>query len=141
VEALIDRMRAENTTQRRAEHSRLEPLSVLDVNWLATAAVWPPWNTVEGPQARSDDPQDYYVDRFTAGLTPTEADRMRAIELLFPHLESFVRAGPAPGRSSLRDLSQAVLRARRALDCALPISYRPEMWTQDGAGGLWRKAR
>jgi hypothetical protein len=133
-------MRAENTEQRRAGHYRLEPLSVAEAHQLATAAVWPAWNAVEGPQQRSDDPQDHYFDRFTAGLTVEEAARMRAIERLFEQFQSFVKAGPAPGPGSLRALAQAASQARPTVTCDLPIRYRSEMWVDDGTG-RWRKQR
>jgi len=137
---LIDRIRAENTEQRRASHNSLERLSVPEAHQLATAAVWPAWNVVEGWRHRSDDPGDYYLDRFTAGLTPEEASRMRAIEVLFGHLQVFVASPPPPGGDRVRALAQAVSMARPELAGHLPIRYRAEMWVSDGAG-LWRKAR
>jgi len=140
VDALIDRMRAVNTDQRRAGHHNLQPLTVSEAHQLATAAVWPAWNAVEGPQRRSDDPEDRYFDRFTSGLTIDEAARMTAIEVLYRQLQAFANAGPAPGRVSLRALAQAVSGARPMLRCDLPIRYRPEMWVADGAG-VWRKRR
>ncbi len=140
IDLLIERMRAENTQQRRASHNQPIPLDVAEVHRLATAAVWPAWNAVEGPQRRSDDPRDDYFDRFTVGLTPDETARMRAIELLFRDFERFVSTGPAPGADSLRGLAEAVSRARPVVWCDLPIRYRAEMWVQD-AGGFWRKRR
>jgi hypothetical protein len=140
LETLIDRMRAENTDQKRAGHHQLQPLDVSEAHLLATAAVWPPWNAVEGPQRRSDDPQDRYYDRFTSGLTAEEVARMRQIETLFGRFQSFVNAGPAPGADSLRALAQAASMARPILSSCLPIRYRQDMWVSDG-GGLWRKSR
>jgi hypothetical protein len=140
VDALIERMRAENTGQKRASHYNLRPLDVSEAHQLATAAVWPAWNAIEGPQRRSDDPQDRYFDRFTSGLTADEAARMRAIEALFGPLRALVNAGPAPGPRSLRAFAQAASGARSTLCCDLPLRFRPEMWVDDGAG-LWRKRR
>ncbi len=140
LDALIDRMRAENTEQRRAGHHLLPPLDVAEAHQLATAAVWPAWNAVEGPQRRSDDPQNRYFDRFTFGLTAEEGARMRVIETLFGQFQMFVGAGPAPGPGSLRTLAQAASTARPVVGCDLPIRYRPDMWVQDGPG-LWRKRR
>jgi len=140
ADSLIDRMRAENTGQRRAGHNTLQPLTVSEAHQLATAAVWPPWNTVEGPARRSDDPGDTYFDRFTSGLTAEESARMLTIERLFRQLNSFIQSGPVPSAGSLAQLTQSVLAARPALACDRPIAYRPEMWVQD-AGGLWRKRR
>lgn len=140
LEALIDRMRAENKDQKRAGHHQLQPLDVSEAHQLATVAVWPPWNAVEGPQRRSDDPEDRYYDRFTSGLTPEEVARMRQIEALFGRFQSFVSVGPAPGPDSLRALAQAATMARPIIARCLPIRYRQDMWVKDG-GGLWRKSR
>ena len=140
LETLIDRMRAENTDRQRAGHNRLEPLSVAEAHRLATAAVWPAWNAVEGPRRRSDDPQDHYFDRFTFGLTPQETLRMTVIESLFADFQAFANSGRAPGAAGLRALTRAVSAARSVVWCDLPIRYRPEMWVDEG-GGLWRKRR
>lgn len=140
LDELVDRMRAENTGQRRAGHHNSRPLDIAEVNQLATAATWPAWNIVEGPNARSDDPGDRYLDRFNTGLRAEEATRMRAIEELFHQFQAFLDAGPAPGPASLRGLAQAASVARPNVRCDLPIRYRPEMWVQDGIG-LWRKRR
>jgi hypothetical protein len=116
---LIDRIRAENTSQRRAGHHHLQPLTVAEAHQLGTAAVWPAWNAVEGPQRRSDDPQDRYFDRFTAGLTAPEAARMRAIEVLFGHLQTFANARPCPGPAgSPRSRSSGI-------DCPICCRLRP----------------
>ena len=140
LDALIDRTRAENTVQRRAAHHDLQPLDVVEAHRLATLAVWPAWNAVEGPTRRSDDPHDSYFDRFTSGLTPEEDARMRGIERLFSHFQLFVNVGPVPGPPSLRALAQAASLARPIVGSGLPIRYRPEMWVEDG-DGLWRKRR
>ena len=140
LESLLDRMRAENTGQRRARHHPpLDELSVAEAHMLATAAVWPAWNAVEGPARRSDDPRDAYFDRFTAGLTAAEAVRMRTVEWLFLDLQLFGGAGPAPGPESLRALTDAISMARPLLACDGPIRYRAEMWVEQN--GLWRKRR
>jgi hypothetical protein len=140
IDALIDRIRAENTSQKRAGHFQLRPLDVAEVHQLNTVAVWPVWNAVEGPRQRSDDPQDRYFDRFTSGLTAEEAARMRAVESLFEKFQTFVNSGASPGPASLRDLSQVASAARPIVCCDLPIRYRPEMWVDCG-GGVWRKRR
>jgi hypothetical protein len=142
IDDLIDRIRAANTDQRRAAHNRLRPLEVADANRLAVAATWPAWNTVEGPrrESRSDDPGDAWLDRFTAGLTPIELARMKAVEALFPRLQEFIAAGPAPGAATLRNFAQTLSAARPNLSCDGPIRYRPEMWVQEH-NGLWRKRR
>jgi hypothetical protein len=140
LDGLIERIRAENTDQRRASHSQLRPLDVAEANQLATAAVWPAWNAVEGPQRRSDDPSDHYFDRFTSGLASEEIARMRAIQVLFGQLQAFVNSGTTPGPVSLRFLAQAASAARPTVYTDNPIRYRPEMWVDDGFG-LWRKRR
>src|SRR4051812_30541135 len=63
---LIARMRAENTRQERAKDNYLQPLDSWEILELQTAAVWPAWNTVQGPNAdsRDDDPGEHQVDRF-----------------------------------------------------------------------------
>ena len=140
VDALIERMRVENSGQKRAGHNQLLPLEVPEAHQLATTAVWPAWNSVEGPKRRSDDPRDHYFDRFTSGLTAEEAVRMRVIDTLFVHLQTFASDGTVPGPERLRALTQAASGARPALCCDLPIRFRPEMWVDDGTG-LWRKRR
>jgi|SRR5579864_4872179 len=139
VDELIDRIRAENTDQERAGHHRLLPLRDHEADDLRRAAVWPAWNTVEGPQQRSDDPGDWYIDRFTAGLPALEAARMRAIEILFGQLQAFIRA--APGSAGLRALAQAASRARTGVSCDEPIRFRPQMWVFDEDTSRWHKAR
>ncbi len=140
AETLIERMRADNDRQRRTRHYQLRPLDVVEVNQLQTAAVWPAWNTVEGPRRRSDDPQDHYFDRFTSGLTAEEARRMTLIEMLYHQFQAFTNTGPPPGPADLRALTQAVSAVRPLLACDGPIRYRPEMWVEVG-NGLWRKRR
>ena len=140
LDTLVDRMRAENTTQRRPGHHDLRGLDVAEAHRLSTVAVWPAWDIVEGPRLRSDDPRDRYFDRFTSGLTAEEAARMRAIEALFHAFEAFVGAGPAPGPASLSALAMAASTARSALPSNSPIRYRAEMWVDEGEG-VWRKRR
>lgn len=140
LDDLIDRMRAENTSQRRAGHHELRPLDVAEAHRLASAAVWPAWNAVEGPQRRIDDPQDRYFDRFTSGLTLQEAARMKSVEALFHDCQTFINAGPVSGPGNLRALADAASRARLILSVDSPIRYRTELWVDEG-GGRWRKRR
>lgn len=140
LDDLIDRMRAENTSQRRASHHELRPLDVAEAHRLATAAVWPAWNAVEGPQRRIDDPQDRYFDRFTSGLTLHEATRMKSLEALFGDFQIFINAGPTPASGSLRALGDATSRVRSIVSCDLPIRYRAGLWVDEG-GDRWRKRR
>lgn len=140
LDDLLDRMRAENTAQRRAGHREWRPLDVAEAHRLATAAVWPAWNTVEGPRRRIDDPQDRYFDRFTSGLTPQESARMKSVEALFGAFQAFINAGPAPGSASLRALADATSAHRSIVSCDRPIRYRAELWVDEG-NGRWRKRR
>jgi hypothetical protein len=137
LDALIEKIRVENIDQRRTSHYHLQPLTSSEWQQLTTPVVWPPWNTVEGPQRRSDDPHDSF-DRFTVGLTAEESARMRAVETLFHDFQRFVDM--VPGAASLRALIQAVGIARHSVCCDLPIPFRPEMWIED-SGCLWRKRR
>lgn len=139
LDELIDRIRAENTTQRRAGHNPLRPLDVADANQLAAAAVWPAWDVVEGPSARSDDARDQSLDLFTAGLTTSEVEQMKGIERLFRAFTSFSMAGPASGASSLSALIQAMTTERPTVSRDVPIRFRVEMWSRDGSA--WRKGR
>lgn len=142
IETIIDRMRALNTTQRRAGHHHLPPLDDGDVLKLQEYAVWPSWNAVEGPKKenRTDDPAGSDLDRFTCGLTPQESVRMRAIETLFRQLQLFIASGTNPDPASLRALANASSIARSTLQGAPSIRYRTDMWLQDGPG-KWRKCR
>jgi len=140
VDQLVDRMRVQNTTQRRAGHNPLRALDDGEVLLLQSAAVWPAWNVVQGPDRRSDDPHDRYLDRFTNGLTAEEARRMRAVEMLFEQLQRFLDSGMAPGPAGLRGLAVAASVARAGIGRATPIPYRADMWVTDRAG-LWRKNR
>lgn len=139
LDELVDRIRAENVTQRRAEHNPLKPLDVVEANQLAAAAVWPAWDVVEGPSARSDDTRDESLDRFTAGLTNNELGQMRGIDRLFTAFSTFVKAGLGPGATSTKALSQAMATERPAVARDLPIRFRTEMWIKDGLA--WRKRR
>lgn len=139
VDQLVDRIRAENESQRRAGHHPLRKLDVAEAHQLATAAVWPVWNTIEGPAHRSDDPGNDFIDRHTRGLQPEEAFRMRVVEQLYREFQVFVRSGPTPTAMTLRMFMGAMTTARPALAGAQPIRFRNEMWIQDN--GRWRKRR
>lgn len=137
-EELVSRMRADNTSQSRAGHSRLTPLSEIECVELQRAAVWPAWDVVEGPASRSDEPAPGQLDRFTRGLPAGAGARMAAIEVLFNHFRQFLDGGAGP--VELRRLSQSCAAGRLVLGGLAPIPYRDEMWVPDGAGG-WRKSR
>jgi len=138
VDALVDRIRAENTTQRRAGHNNLQPLTVVEADQLASVAAWPAWDVVEGPTPRSDDPGDQ-LDRFTVGLLPAEIAQMKALEHLFSAFKQFANAGPGSGASGLSTLSHELAIERSNVARELPIRLRAEMWVEDGT--KWRKNR
>lgn len=139
LDEYISRMRANEPGHKRAGNNPLLALDVPEVNELATLAVWPAWNAVEGPKNRTDDPKDRYFDRFTFGLTAEEAARMQAIEKLFEQLRMF--AGELePGPESLRRLADTASIFRPHLLCDLPIPFRAEMWVQE-KDGTWHKRR
>jgi hypothetical protein len=108
---------------------------------LATLAVWPPWNIVEGPatRLRADDPGDDFIDRYTHGLTMPEHTRMRALEALGRQFDTFRAAGDNPNEFALRAFGVALRNARPPLACENPIGFRPVMWDQ--AHGRWSKRR
>ena len=138
---------------RRAGHHPVQPLGTADASALATAAVWPVWNVVGGPNGknRSDDPNrnqkippERRFDRFQAGLTPPEEERMKVVEMLNARFLAFTDLGPEPGPDALRRLGDDLLAARRfsgnnLVGCTEPIPFREEMWVQDSGTGLWRK--
>jgi hypothetical protein len=140
LDQLVDRMRVENTSQRRSGQHELRPLDVAEAHRLATAAVWPAWNVVEGPQNRIDDPRDRYFDRFTSGLALEEQTRMKSIETLYRDFQNFIKVGPAPSGVNLRVLADAISRVRSILASDQPIRYRAELWVDEG-NGRWRKRR
>ncbi len=137
LDSLIDRMRAENRDQRRAAHNFLRPLDIAEVLQLTTAAVWPAWNTVEGPSRRNDDPGDEF-DNFSCGLTQEELSRMKAAQHLFQSMRIFL-AGNL-GTRGLRPLSDAIMTLRSALWSDDPIRYKESMWFKEPSG-FWRKRR
>jgi len=144
LDSLIDRLRAESDKKRDGPN-KLAKLEVHEINYLHAAAVWPAWNTVIGPANRSDDPKDhydskdYYMDRFTAGLTAEEAARVPMIDRLFREMKTFVNCGQ-PSSGNLTAFGQAASAARSVLNCDSPIPYRADMWVAD-VGGKWRKRR
>jgi hypothetical protein len=117
---------------------RRNQMSVPDADLLATAAVWPAWNIVEGPANRTDDPADHYIDRFTHGLTRLEYARMLEAESFNDVLGTF-NANPMKNGPVLGALANRINHARQRLACDAPIPFRPDMWVQDGA--TWRKRR
>jgi len=127
--------------EQRLNCIRTGALDVAQCNELATLAVWPPWNIVEGPHTRlrTDDPGDYLIDRYTHGLTVQEQTRMRAIETLDAQFETFVATIGNRRETALRAIAEALRAARQSLACATPIYIRARMWDEDH--GRWSKRR
>lgn len=122
------------------EQTRRGQLTVVDCTTMEESAVWAPWNIVDGPNRRSDDPGDSYVDRFTFGITPEEFSRMAVIERLYLTFEQFSRVAQ-PDEAEFRMLVDSVSVARMSLGFVeRPIPFRPEMWERE-ADGRWHKRR
>lgn len=121
--------------------TRRGDLSVPDGERLKTAAAWPAWNIVEGPDARfrGDNPRDGELDRFTHGLTALELARVRAVESLYPRLLAFANAANHLSPADARALGDWAVITRQSVQWEQPIGFRNDMWEQ--AGGLWRKRR
>jgi len=162
VDDKLDRMRLANReyleaiNRKRAAHSKLEPLDTPDADALTKAAIWPAWNIVEGPGNRSDDPKDKgkdegkrcdplrAFDKFTVGLTPAEANRLKAAGELFERFLVFVSAGSEADPDSLQMLASDIVLIRRLsgndlVGCTEPIPFREGMWLKDEKTGEWRK--
>lgn len=121
---------------------RTGDLNVPESNMLIEKVVWPPWNIVEGPnpRARSDDPGDNAMDRFTHGLTSDELARMNEIERVHRDLASFGRESMRTSPGALIKLSNAINTARPTFNCSNPIPFHKDMWEED-SNGLWKKRR
>lgn len=113
-------------------------LEVHEGESLGTIAAWPPWNVVEGPKNRSDNPGDG-LDRYREGLTPLEIARWGTIERIY---ERFVVFGSVekPSPPALDALAGAMRLARMTLACDFPVPFRASMWVKE-ADGRWRKRR
>jgi len=138
LEGLLDRLRMENTTQRRTATAQRARLSVPELNEMQEAVAWPGWDLVEGPKNRTDGPAPLQPDWFRFGLTVEERGRMRALRALAPVLEQFAAAGARPGAGELSRFGQAMRWARRELGGLAAIRFRKEMW-EEVRPGLWRK--
>jgi hypothetical protein len=117
-----------------------DTLTAWECESLASAAVWPAWNIVEGPKSRSDDPGNTYIDRFTAGLTPDESVRMRGVERFYLSISTYASLRVVTA-ADLSGIALAAASARAVLAGAdKPIPFRESMWER-GEDGRWRKQR
>lgn len=118
---------------------------------LETALGYPPWDIVEGPGKRSDDPKDT-LDEYTIGLSPAEANRHARLKGLYPAFGNFNRAASgvdAPSTEAFKALDNPMRQIERTLvDVKDYIPFRESMWeVSPGAGNQalipaaaeWRK--
>lgn len=134
----LNRMRISHSHQRRASHNEMRPIEIAEIDELRTAASWPVWNVVEGPNNRSDDPKDHDFERFSFGLTPVQSMRMRCVELMYAEMRIFVASGP--GVASSRRFGEAIRTARLMAGGDEPIRFSAEMWVME-SDGRWHKRR
>jgi hypothetical protein len=122
------------------ERLRHNEMSVVECNTYETIAVWAPWNIVDGPANRSDDPRDAYLDRFTFGVTRAEFARMDVLERLYNALQFFNNVAPPPPLN-LALLAETLNHTRREIGFVeLPIPFREGMWERQ-VDGRWAKRR
>lgn len=128
---------------------RNRSLSVSQMDELARCAVWQPWNIVEGPSDRTDDPCDtqqhtWQMDRFTHGLTSDELARMRVVESLYEELRQIISAVSVTG-NQVQAIGEAFLHRSGLKFISQPIAYRKTMWLSlNGSNpniGPFRKVR
>lgn len=148
--ALASRLSAENSSARNAAHTWMRilgyghedaknQLALMTAGQLTferymilnSAVSFPPWDIVEGPGKRSDDPGDSF-DEYTVGLTDGEWWRQKGLKTLDENLRSFLgAAGGAqmPGSGIFTMLqTQFGMVERNLADVKAPIKFRPGMW-------------
>ena len=141
---------AENSSARNAAHTWMRILGYLHEDakkllalmaagqlpfekWLTlnSDVAFPPWDIVEGPGKRSDDPGDSF-DEYTVGLTDGEWWRHKGLKTLNENLNAFNIAAAglqAPGSSIFTMLqTQFGMVERNLADVKAPIKFRPAMW-------------
>ena len=103
------------------------------LEWLVldAAVAFPPWDIVEGPGKRSDDPKDDF-DEYLVGLSDGEWWRHRRLKTLHDNLTSFnaSAAGTEAPASSLCTmlLTRFGMVERNLADVKEPIKFRLPMW-------------
>ena len=120
---------------------------------IETAMGYPPWDIVEGPGNRSDDPADGF-DEYSTGLSPAEENRHARLKALFPAFGIFngATAGvDAPDPRVFTALDNPMRTIERTLaDVKAYIPFREAMWeivpgpANQGlipAASTWRKKR
>lgn len=128
-------------------------VGVIEQQEIETAVAYPPWDIVEGPKNRADDPDDDF-DEFTAGLSPAERNRMGKLQSLFEGLKIFNQAASGVGDlqdrvfvTAANEMSQV---ERNLQECTRFIPFRPAMWQMVQPAGqpdplpaaaVWKKRR
>jgi hypothetical protein len=114
---------------------------------------WPPWDVIQGPRKRADDPAECF-DEYTIGLTPAELNRQRRLKSLWLKMASFNDATEGLvqiDRAQLVFLTNALtLMLANIENVQWPIFFRESMWEMVEVGGkkpdypgaaTWRKRR
>jgi hypothetical protein len=142
VQGILRRLRTGNTEKdpkltghRIASHATVAPLEIHERYEIERAVSWPPWNAVEGPRDRSDDPGDQ-LEVFRHGVTDRDGARMPAIENFARAMERFLQAGP--GVASLDVFNWDIRIARDTLQFEQPIEFKADMWVK-GDDGKWKR--
>jgi hypothetical protein len=120
---------------------------------IETAVAYPPWDIVEGPAKRSDDPEDDF-DEYSAGLSATEQNRHEKLQSLFHGLKVFNRASAAVGEIDdqvfVKVANDMFVVERNLQNAEQVIKFRQSMWQmieppgQDPplpAAATWKKRR
>jgi len=98
---------------------------------IETAVAYPPWDIVEGPRNRTDDPEEDF-DEYSAGLSATELNRHEKLRSLFHGLKVFNRASEGMGEVDDRGfvkVANDMFDVERNLQKAEQvIKFRQSMW-------------
>jgi hypothetical protein len=142
VQGILRRLRTGSTDRdpkltphRIASHATVAGLQIHERYEVERAVSWPPWNAVEGPRDRSDDPGDR-LEIFLYGGTERDHSRMRAIEQLYRAMEQFRQTGA--GAVSLAQFKSSIQVARDTLQFEQPIEFKADMWVKS-EGGNWKR--
>jgi len=142
VQGILRRLRTGNTDRdpkltphRIARHATVAGLEIHERYEIERAVSWPPWNAVEGPRDRSDDPGDQ-LEIFLYGGADRDRARMRTIEQLYAAMEQFRQTGV--GVVSLVVSKSSIQIARDTLQFEQPIEFKDDMWVK-GENGKWRR--
>jgi hypothetical protein len=120
---------------------------------IETAVAYPPWDIVEGPRNRVDDPGDDF-DEYSAGLSATEQSRHEKLHSLFNGLKILNRAtegvGELDDRMFVKVANDMFVVERNLQNAKQFIKFRESMWRMIEppgriplipAAAAWRKKR